>query len=284
MIIEKKLKSVRSGYKFMIERYNSTSEVVRDLNTREITSREFNDTRKRVEDDPRWYGVKNYQEALNLLHNGYIDKVKEIKKSMQGFVCQDGKRISFLNDVVGFAPIVPLAIQGVPNSMINTSIRKVKSKVIDVYYDLTMRCGTSSQDILSYGVKVLGALVKLEMQGYRLNLYAVQTYSDKSDCDMLIVKVKDAMQPLDLKRVSFPLMHTAFFRAIGFDWYSRTPKGTYRYSYGHNLSAEFHEDTDKVIKEILGNNAVYIAGARMQNETENHLMENIKNEKGSDNN
>ena len=94
---------------------------------------------------------------------------------------------------------------------------------------------------------------------------------------MLVVKIKDAAQPLDLKRVSFPMTHTAFFRVIGFDWYSKTPRGKYRSAYGHALVNEgrVNKKIDEIAKTMFGENAVYISGEQLRQEG-SHAEEYLK--------
>lgn len=266
VIREYQLKSA-NGYKIMCERYNSAAEVVVDCKTRKITNRSFDNMAdgNLGGQDKKWCGVKSYDEALEYLEKGYqpvVDKLKfEIKANLSG----QGKRISFHNDIVGYAPIVPLAIMGVPNAMVNNHMKQIKAKVVDVYYDGVFRCVVSSEDIIKTGSKVIAVILQLEQQGYRFNLYQVQSYSDREDCDMMTVKLKDAAQPIDLKRISFPLTHPGFFRVIGFDWYSKTPKGKYRSCYGHAIG---YEDSVKsklpaMFKEMFGSNAVFVSGAEL---------------------
>lgn len=285
MIKEYKLKCA-GGYRIMVESYNSAMEVVNDCRKRSITDRSFdnmNDGRLGGKDE-EWCGVKSYDDALEFLQNGYqpiVDKLKEnLKFNLQG----DGKRISFKNDVVGYAPIVPLAVLGVPNNMINSTMKKIKAKVVDVYYDITCSFGTSSDDIIKYGTHVLSAIIKLEQSGYRFNLYGIQSYSDNKDADLMCVKIKDACQPIDLKRCSFPLAHTGFFRVIGFDWYSKTPKGRYRSCYGRAMAHEdkINKKLSEAFKEMFGQNAVYISATNIQklgDKAKEHLKEVLTNAK-----
>lgn len=282
MIKEFKIKSC-NDYKVMCETYNSASDVVNDCRKRNITDRMFNNMNdgnlggKSFD----WCGVKSYDEALNLLEYGYQPIVEELKTQIKANVQGDGKRISFHNDIVGYAPIVPLAVLGVPNSMINSFMKPIKAKVIDVYYDGTFPWSVNSEDIIKTGSKLISVILDLEQQGYRFNLYQIQSYSDYEDCDLMCVKLKDAAQPIDLKRISFPIAHTAFFRVIGFDWYSKTPQGKYRSCYGHALC---HEDRvnsklKEMFKEMFGNNAVYVSGSKLHKEKnpEKYLKEVFTN-------
>lgn len=271
VIIEKKVKSLGNA-KVMCEVFDSAAEVVELTNKREMTSSSFHNLRNPSEIDHSWTGVHSLEEAQNLLVTGYqptVEKLKNINCNLGGV----GKRISFFNDVVGFSPIVPLALLGVPCSMTNSYMKPIKSKVINVYYDMTANCDTSKEQIIKVGQELLAAILELEMSGYRFNLYAIQSYYDRSNgADILCTKIKNSNTPLDLKRISFPLTHTAYFRVIGFDWYSRTPKGTYRGAYGHGLGYDFNNTKmTEGFKEIFGENCVVFSCASVLSKDKEHF-------------
>lgn len=271
-IIEKEARIGSRKMKFVVERYDSSMDVVKDCRTRMITSSRFEDKSK--ETFGSWEGVRSYEEALNLLENGYQPTVDKMKEKIRN--CKSGyqKRMRIENNVVGGAPIVASALMGLPKSMLDTKIRPIKCKVIDIYYDLTCSCGTDSDDIIKNGQKLLGAIIELERLGYKFNLYAVQSYSDSESADILVVKIKSSNQPLDLKRMSFPLTHTAFFRVMGFDWYSRCPKAHYRSGYGSGLSYKLNSKEQKEFaNKILGENAFYISGKEIMYNDEEHIKE-----------
>lgn len=254
-----------NGYKVMCESYNSAAEVVRDCKERPfIGGRGFHNMGdgNLGGHTQNWAGVQSYEEALQYLEQGYQPVVEQLKTKIKANLQGEEKRISFHNDVVGYAPIVPLAIMGVPNSMLNSYMKPIKSKVVDVYYDGTFRGMTSSSDIIATGAKVISVIMKLEQQGYRFNLYQVQGYSDETGTNLMKVKLKDAEQPIDIKRISFPMTHTAFFRVIGFDWYSKTPRGRYISSYGRALSdiSKTSGKLGEMFREMFGKNAVYVSG------------------------
>lgn len=213
-----------------VESYDHGKEIVDMSNTRTRTDSRFEDYRAEYRfGDDGWSGIGSFADAERLLVEGYDAAVKKLKSydsasNLRGV----GKRTQFKNDLVGFAPIVPLALQGVPLNMINSYAKPIKNKVLNVYYDVAVSAGYEPEQILEAGRKFLTMLMKLEMQGYRFNVYCTQAYSRLSDCkhiDLLKLKVKDAGRPLDIKRISFPLVHSGFLRAIGFDWYSRVPGG-----------------------------------------------------------
>ena len=254
-----------------IERFNSAQEVVKASASRTITDSRFRDMSKPGQVNPKFTSVSSLDEALEIMRTGYQPAVESLKTANSGLSGQ-GKRINFHNDVVGFAPVVPLALIGVPQSMINMSVKPIKSKVIDVYYSMTASAGTSTETIIENGKRLLSAIMSLEHQGYRINLYAVQDYyNEEKGADMLVIKIKSSNTPLDLKRMSFALMHPAFFRVIGFDWYSKTPNGQHRWCYGHALGYDFSDETmQNGFKEMFGQNAVVFSCAKLSKDRE-HL-------------
>lgn len=256
-----------------IEVFSNANEVVALSERREVTNSSFHDFRNGYKVDPDFCGVKSYEEALELMRTGYQPTVDKMKDSLKAHFSGQGKRITFRNDVVGFQPIVPLAMQGVPNCMVNTTIKPIKTKVINICYDSTASWSTSSNDIISAGQKMLAALIELETQGYRFNLYAMQPYASSGSADILCVRVKAANAPLDLKRISFPLTHTGFFRVIGFDWYSRCPYARYRSGYGHAMKHEI-SDTNKIsemLSSIMGEKVVYFSATGILNKDVDEL-------------
>jgi hypothetical protein len=151
---------------------------------------------------------------------------------------------------------------------------------------MTTSYGVDSDEIIKAGQKLLGAVIEMEKQGYRFNLYATQAYASRNSADMLVVKVKDARQPLDLKRVSFPLTHTAFFRVIGFDWYSKVPGGKYRSGYGIALSYAMKQGKNSIRKafaELFGKNVLAFSATEIINSGKDYIKEEVEKNGNSKN-
>lgn len=277
------IKTIQSkfwGGHLNIEMYASAQEMANDLETRSVTSNSFKDDPYA---DKRFVGAGR-SETYSMLRNGYQPTVDAMKSKMRIAASGHSKRFKSYNDVCGYQPIIPNAIMGLPNSMINSCLKPIKAKVIDVYYEMTCAAYVDSDDLIKAGQKMLGVIMELEAQGYRFNLYCTQGYYDsRNGCDMVCVKVKSANQPMDLKRMSFPISHTAFFRGIGFDWYSKFPKGTYRAGYGHVISYDkSQEEIQAEYEKIFGKNAIYFAAATMikqGDDAEHYLKEVLTNGK-----
>lgn len=264
-----------------VETYLSADDVVKDNERRTMTSSSFMDMKNKSM-CKGFEGVESYDEAMDLFRNGYQPTVESLKSALKVNVSGTKKRVSFQNEVAGFQPVVPLALMNVPNCMVNTRIKTIKCKVIDVYYDMTVNCGISPEDIIENGKKVLSAIIDLERQGYKFNLYAVQSYQSGCDGDMLCVKVKSSDKPLDLKRMSFSLTHPAFFRVVGFDWYSKCPVAKYRSGYGRAFAYDMSKQERKELAEnVFGKGAVYISHKNVMGVPDEKLKEVFLNESGN---
>lgn len=243
------------------EFYACAEEVVNDCRHRKVRISDYNLSGKGMSSS--WEGVSSYDEALGLMHNGYSPVVDDFRGELS-VTPKDGPRYSFKNAIQGFTPIVPLALKCVPNCMVDMHIKPIKAKVLDVYYDMTVLAGVEAKEFIKAGKAVLGTIIELEKQGYRFNLFAIQTYVSggrAGTVDTLCVKVKSSNKPLDLKRMSFPLTHPAFFRVIGFDWQGKSPiTRDLGYGRGRDLGHEYNEkDLVTFATQMFGNNACYIS-------------------------
>lgn len=266
-------------FKANIEFFDSSMECVNTCKKRKITDSNFRDMHCSSYSQD-WEGVGSYEEALKIMYDGWNTEVKSLQAIVENCKqLQTDKRISFKNDVCGFAPVVPLALLRVPNAMLNTDLKRIKSKIVSIYYDVTIHCGNKAEQITENGKKVIEAIIRLENMGYRVNLNIIQGYTNRNNGDFLTIKIKSANQHLDLKRVCFPAMHAAMFRVIGFDWYSKFPRGTYRSGYGTNLAASFNDDCEKINKlteELFGKEAIYISAKLIQDKDTDYLVKVLK--------
>lgn len=261
-----------------VEIYNNAQEIASDLLIRKRTSNKFKSDEY---SNKRFVGASR-EETYSMLKTGYQPVVDALKTKIK--MNTNAKRFRTYNDVAGFQPIIPNAIMGLPNSMINSRMTPIKTKVIDVYYDMTCSAMTESDDLIKAGQKMFGVIMELEAQGYRFNLFCTQSYYSASEgCDMLCLKVKSANQPMDLKRMSFPIAHTAFFRGLGFEWYSKFPQGTYRDSYGQAIAySKTQSEIQNEYRKFFGNNVFFFAATTLiqkNNKADDYVKEVLTNGK-----
>lgn len=163
-----------------------------------------------------WVGVRNYEEAEEMAIHGWKeqDDNKDIEKIFNLQDTKDEEKLVTLkNDVVGYAPVIPLVLQGLPNSMINVVKKRVKSKILHIVYNISTCAGTNPHDILEAGLKLFKVIMKLERQGYRVRLTAMQDFSGNNanrSADFMILNLKSEYKPLDISNTMFPLLHPRY--------------------------------------------------------------------------
>lgn len=224
--------------------------------------------------DKSFTGTKNWDEAMDLFENGWTDKVEEIRKDIVAFEKAKQNDVSYqkkrpATSVVGFAPHVPNAILGLPNSMIQTERTPMKAKVVRIVYNMCVNCGWDEKDIMKAGLTVLKIAYSMEMKGYRVRVDANPFLANcRNEDTCALVCIKDWRQPIDLKKVAFPLAHPSMFRRLGFRWLETVPELSERsYTSGYGRSLE--DDGDRLLREkgVLGEND-YFVSVRMANKAD----------------
>lgn len=246
---------------YKIEEFESVIELVNANTKREVNKYWEHDHLNKDDIGKGWYGVDSYDEAYNLLLNGWEEGTKKVA-TLVDKITKTGtrKKINFTNNVHGFIPNVPLSIMNVPNSMIDIQTTQVKSKVLNVVYDRGASCSVSTEEILEVGLNVVNTIVNLEMSGYRVNLKIMNTYCNGDSYDILIVNVKNANQSLNLKKMIFPLANPAWLRVIGFDWQDKSPITEYKCGRGRPYYVELNDEHANIDdwKKIFGDTTHYI--------------------------
>lgn len=213
-------------------------------------------------------GTVTYTEAVEIFETGYTDVLNEIKSGISHNLkaTQNQTRRMVRTGVVGYAPHVPNAINGLPNSMIYTEKQSHKVKAVSIYYAPTENCGMDKNVFVKSGICMLSAINILEMSGVRVNLNVVffNGVNDKNtEGSFANVRVKDFREHMDIQKLCFPVVHPSMFRRFGFRWLETTPnmkESGWRFSYGHT-----DKNFDKIIKQNMNDNEKFITLADTKN-------------------
>lgn len=243
--------------KYVVEHFDNIQQLIHMCQTRprnKVFKNESPASRKTGEDRKSFTGTYDYEEAENLIRNGFHDPLEQIRKGVTKTLEQSKAvpKAIVCNDIIGYAPCVPNAILGIPQSMINKKMTPVKQKVLSLIHDTTSNCGTSKETFIKSGIAVLSLVNSLELRGYRINLSVSFDNSEAGDeHTFATLKVKDARQPLDLLKTTFPFCHPSMLRRFGFAWLETTPElssGSFRCGYG---SSKGGREADRVKRELV---------------------------------
>ena len=213
------------------------------------------------ENDKHFTRTKDWNEAVAIFQNGYVDILDKIKAGVAQHMKSTGitQRRYIRTNVVGYAPHVPNAILNLPNAMILTESQPQKIKSISIVYNMCANCGTDTSEFIQCGIAVLGLINTLELQGCRVNLKVAFFCAEKDDERAFVtLDVKDYREHLDLQKLCFPIAHPSMFRRFGFKWLETCEGLTdYDWRYGYGRSVSLRED-DEFAAGVLNKNEYYL--------------------------
>lgn len=274
--------------KLLFEHFSGVRNLVQTLGKRTQNNRAMSDEHSSGKSDTSWTGTQSLEEAFNLLEKGWESPIKDIDRG----VVRNNKDLKvnaggMKTGIVGFAPCVPNAILGLPNSMMTRDQVMRKNRVLTIGYANNSCCGTDAQDFVKGGIAVCSIINRLELSGIRVAVKAFLYSATQSKENVFCtVDVKNWREPLDLKRVTFPLCNASWERRIGFKYLETLPNLTdcgYSFGYGTDIMKKLsHDELHQYVVEnkILDENSVYITLEDcMQN---NFNIEKIMKEFGLD--
>lgn len=240
--------------------YNSVTEFVNDLKNKPVNPI-FTDCQKSLSEES-WYkdftATDNFSVAQDLLKYGDTANMQKMSAAglNVGTVKSTGSvpRAQRYNSVVGFCPNVPRYLQGAPANMINVRRKVFKtSKVVNVFFNLSVPGNTSANDIVDTNVAFVNALLALENKGYRVNLYAGKASFESGSGQMFLcaVKIKDSATFFDKKKIAYPLINPSFqrrhmFRALEV---SEVTSSHWAHGYGYPATGSDKEEVNDALKQ-----------------------------------
>lgn len=202
--------------------------------------------------------TNSFEESLEIMQKGYSEPLKQIKAGIAKFDRNSiGQKKRVTADIVGFIPIVPRAIIGRPDSMLNIKNQPQKQKMINLVYGFSALGNVSSDDLLKGGILFLSLVNQLEKEGYRIKIDLLRcTTVNTKDAIAYTVTVKEYSQTLNLLKLCYPLVHPSMLRRTSFRWCETLPNLTnkeYSVGYGQSLYARMGMDSKKELKFLAEN-------------------------------
>lgn len=224
-----------------------------------------------------WAGTDSWEEAETLRKYGDSESMKMLKDtkaitdaSFQKFV---GSKSKQFNDVLGFQPIVPNAIIGLPQAMVNQKRFPKKVKTVDVFVNASTACGVDKEDMALRGAFTLSAIDALERDGYRVNLYVGKLSWDGRVVGGFI-NIKKAEHPMNLAKIAYYVVNPSYLRRTLFRLCENEeliPDITHS-GYGSNS----HFDSQKeFIRKAMGSKQLVVVDSSINISTDKSEEENV---------
>lgn len=224
--------------------------------TKNPENKAFKDCSYLVSKDKKYWTVdftntESFDEAVNLLHNGWTDKAKELTKKLKAVerdmapIMKQQRCVS----VAGYQPIVPLFLAGQPANMIGTRMQPVKQKVVTLVKSISYNWLVDTDEWTEQGLKALAIVKKLEANGLRVNVDIVRGgYDSDTNSNGIVcrVRVKNANERLNVSKLAFTMCHPSMQRRLMFRFtevYDKVSSG-YVSTYGRTFKKA---DLEKVL-------------------------------------
>ena len=251
--IEKRVNKHNHLFHVISERFDSFTEFSSVCDSRDVVWKEYAGPVRELTHDPD-KNCDTFEEACDYLLYGYTEKLNEFK-SRVGELQKYGTRLKTVHysDVLGYAPIVPNALLGLPNSMMNSRKVAHKKKAITLVCDPAVSGTVEPYQVFEWGCKLVNAIMNVERSGVRVRVDYLKMNTADDELYMLRMPIKDEFNPVNIKRLMFPLTHIAMQRYLAWDWLERLPNSTPLSGYGCSTSVV--GDTEKdVIRDALDDN------------------------------
>lgn len=247
---------------FVTETFNGVNEFLKTISKRDPNKVFKNHTLCSEDNDYCFTLTKNYAESEELMSTGYKDGLNDLKKCKGTAVHHMGRAQKSIPQagIVGYAPHVPNAIAGIPQSMISSQKIELRTKVLTIVYDCGAEAKVNAKDFVKAGRNILDVVMMLELQGYRVRLDIQATFCTSEEKAICRITVKNLRQPINPLKISYLLLHPSFFRRQGFKWLETVPElanTEFRSGYGRPLVFQLDSNgasTDKVRQYLQTNN------------------------------
>lgn len=205
-------------------------------------------------------GTESYECADELLLRGDREGMEIVRKTISATPSLKGsgecQKKKFFNDIAGFMPHVPNYLAGVPQQMINSKVVRYKnSKVLNIVYNCAVHCGISADDMRKAALKILSFVNKAERNGYRVNLYVLNACYLGDEELVLLVRIKDSNNYVDLLKMVYPMTHPSWLRRHIFAFIEKCPELHNRKWVG---SYGYVEENEEKIKSNLAKSNIKV--------------------------
>jgi hypothetical protein len=178
-------------------------------------------------EDDEWSGTRTYEESEQLLLFGDTTLHDKIEKAglakIRAELSRAGSSRQIYSSVVGVAPNVPAFLAGTPNNMINVRQIKKPVPVVSFAYNTAISASEGSDSIMKVAAALVGAVMKLEKSGVRVDMWTVEVSESGYDTCAWAVKIKEASQPLNALKMAYPMAHPSMLRRQMFRLLETTP-------------------------------------------------------------
>jgi hypothetical protein len=167
-----------------------------------------------------FYGA-TLSEARRLLVEGWPEGRANMERGLSALAVPTIRTPTTFLDVAGFRPIVPVAIAGDPQCMVNNGLDATPRNTYRLAISNSVRGSVNHSAFTNRGIAICRIIDAMETAGHRVEVFADSTVTNISSAAAstrysFSYTVKEADQPLEIDRIAFVFAHPAAHRCINF--------------------------------------------------------------------
>lgn len=210
-----------------VETFSSMGEAMRTISNRPARENYrdvcYLQTERLGGHSPGWLGFDSVDDLRDICTNGLHDTgnvTDVIRFAGKAVVQEKDKLVKKCMDVAGGAVDVPLFLSGSPECMMGLKRKKVRSRIVKTSINCEVLCDISVSEYIEAGKAISKTVASLEKAGYRVRLVANAGIWDycHGEIAQISVVIKRENEPCNFRRMLMPLMSTAFWRGMTFNW------------------------------------------------------------------
>ena len=169
----------------------------------------------------RFAGTKSFPEAAKLVNKGWKKGRAQLVSQVETLALKKDlvSAPSFLYDVAGARPEVPLAVAGDPCCMWDVNpVMENKAPTYRLFINISASAQWEAHQLMNWGACILSVVDSLEAQGdcsIEINICQANTDSEGLNSEF-IIRLKDAGQHLDFDVMAFAIAHPSMLRRVMF--------------------------------------------------------------------
>ena len=165
-----------------------------------------------------FHGVNSFEEALSLFENGDLSLANRIKNIKLPQLNNEREKKQRVYSPIGGSVCIAKYLANNPYCMRRSKKQRVNDKVLSLYYNASVSCAYSAEDVLNVNKKLLDMVNSLTLNGYSIQVYYLdfsRAY-DKKDVYTFIYRLKSFQESFNIARSAFVLGNPAMPRGIWF--------------------------------------------------------------------
>lgn len=176
--------------------------------------------------DPEWSGFTSQEDLFNRMACGLSDTsfLSEVRRFSNNVALTTSRVKARFRDVEGDEVDIGRYMEGIPECMFNTRRVTRLGRVVHIGVDVCAQASATAEDLRAIGEVIAGVVVAVEKKGYRIRLDAgtsIDTKMGESTALVMAIRLKTENQPMNYRRMLFPLADPAFLRGVEFGYDSR---------------------------------------------------------------